>query len=253
MMGVFGDYAKYYNLLYRDKDYQKEVDYIENLIKKYSKNKVQTILDIGCGTGNHDVLFAKKGYKICGIDVSEEMINIAKSRINTLHNINFYIGKSESFRLGKKFDVVVSLFHVMSYQIKNESLYGSLKNVYEHLKADGLFIFDFWYGPAVLTDRPSIRLKELEDENLKIYRIAIPVMHPNENIVDVTFEVIIEDKINNNVNKLKETHRIRYLFLPELEFILKNIGFEILDILEWMSVDKKLSFNSWNGIIVVQK
>jgi len=252
-MSIFADYAKYYNLLYKDKDYQTEVNYIENLIKKYSKNKVKTILDIGCGTGNHDVLLAKKNYEICGIDISEEMINIAKTKINNLHNIKFCKGKSESFKLDKKFDVVVSLFHVMSYQIKNESLYGSLKNAYEHLKVDGLFIFDFWYGPAVLTDRPSIRLKELEDENLKIYRIAIPVMHPNENIVDVNFEVIIEDKVNNNVNEIKETHRIRYLFLPELQFMLQSIGFKMLDTLEWMSLDKKLGFTSWNGVLVAQK
>lgn len=253
MMGVFADYARYYNLLYKDKDYQAEVNYIESLIKKYSKSNVKTILDIGCGTGNHDLLFAKKGYEICGIDISEEMINIAKSRINNLHNVKFYIGKSESFTLDKKFDVIISLFHVMSYQIKNESLYGSLKNAYERLKVDGLFIFDFWYGPAVLTDRPSIRLKELEDENLKIYRIAIPVMHPNENIVDVNFEVIIEDKMNNKLNKIKETHRVRYLFLPELEFMLKNVGFKILDVLEWMSLDKKPCFTSWNGVLVAQK
>ncbi|OQY98985.1 MAG: hypothetical protein B6D35_10685 [Candidatus Brocadia sp. UTAMX2] len=169
-MGVFGDYAKYYNLLYKDKDYQTEVHYIENLIKKYAKNKVETILDIGCGTGNHDVLFAKRGYEIYGIDTSEEMINIAKSRIHNLQNINFSVGNSESFTLDKKFDVVVSLFHVMSYQIKNESLYGSLKNAYHHLKADGLFIFDFWYGPAVLTDRPSVRLKELEDASITFHK-----------------------------------------------------------------------------------
>ena len=123
-MGVFGDYARYYDLLYKDKDYQREVDYIENLINKYSKNKVKTILDIGCGTGNHDILFAKKDYEICGIDISEEMINIAKSRMHNLNNISFFIGNSENFKLDKKFDVVVSLFHVMSYQIKNESLYG---------------------------------------------------------------------------------------------------------------------------------
>ncbi|MBV6518769.1 MAG: SAM-dependent methyltransferase [Candidatus Brocadia sp.] len=252
-MGVFGDYAKYYNLLYKDKDYQTEVHYIENLIKKYAKNKVETILDIGCGTGNHDVLFAKRGYEIYGIDRSEEMIHIAKSRSHNLQNINFSVGNSESFTLDKKFDVVVSLFHVMSYQIKNESLYGSLKNAYDHLKADGLFIFDFWYGPAVLTDRPSVRLKELEDASLKIYRIATPVMHSNENIVDVNFEVFIEDKVNNKVNKIKETHRVRYLFLPELQFMLQGIGFTVIDALEWMSLDKELSFTSWNGVLVAQK
>ncbi len=252
-MSVFADYAKYYNLLYKDKNYQIEVDYIERLIKKCAKNDVKSILDIGCGTGNHDLLFAKKGYDVCGVDVAEEMINIAKLRVHNVHNVNFFLGNSKDFALDKQFDAVVSLFHVMSYQITNESLYGSLKNAYNHLKADGLFIFDFWYGPAVLTDRPSVRLKVLEDDSTKIYRIATPTTYPNENVVDVIYEVIIEDKSNNKMSTLKETHRMRYLFLPELEFMLKSMGFKILDVLEWMSLDKKLSFNGWNGIIVVQK
>jgi hypothetical protein len=89
--------------------------------------------------------------------------------------------------------------------------------------------------------------------SLKIYRIATPVMHSNENIVDVNFEVFIEDKMNSKVNKIQETHRVRYLFLPELQFMLQGIGFTVIDTLEWMRLDKGLSFTSWNGVLVAQK
>ncbi|MDY0130988.1 MAG: methyltransferase domain-containing protein, partial [Methanosarcina vacuolata] len=69
-MNVFGDYSKYYNLLYKDKEYSKEVEYVVNLINKYNPNS-KTILDLGCGTGRHDELFAKYGYSVCGIDIRD--------------------------------------------------------------------------------------------------------------------------------------------------------------------------------------
>jgi SAM-dependent methyltransferase len=215
----------------------------------------KTFLDIGCGTGNHDILFAKKGYKIDGFDLSEEMIEIAKSRINNSknNNINFYQGNSENFKIEKKYDVVVSLFHVMNYQTTNEALCQSFKTAYDHLGNNGLFIFDFWYGPAVLTDRPSVRIKKLEDDELMIYRLATPHMHPNENIVDVNFEIKIKNKKTDESIVLNELHRMRYLFLPELILMLNNLNFKILNSFEWMSLEKELSFNSWNGVIIIKK
>ena len=58
-MSVFGNYSKYYNLLYKDKDYQGEVDFVAGLVAKHSQGKAKTVLDIGSGTGNHDLLLAQ--------------------------------------------------------------------------------------------------------------------------------------------------------------------------------------------------
>ncbi|MDY0327537.1 MAG: class I SAM-dependent methyltransferase, partial [Arcobacteraceae bacterium] len=69
-MNQFGDlYSQYYDLLYSDKDYIGEVEYVDSLIKANS-NKVETLLDMGCGTGKHAELFCDKGYKVHGIDLS---------------------------------------------------------------------------------------------------------------------------------------------------------------------------------------
>lgn len=250
---VFFDYAKYYNLLYKDKDYQGEVDYIDKLIKKYSVRKVRSILDMGCGTGNHDILFNKMGYKIDGFDLSENMIEIAKSSILNNDNINFYQGDVASFRLEYKYDVVISLFHVMNYQTTNDKLFQSFKTAYDHLEKNGLFIFDFWYGPAVLTDKPCVKIKKIEDNELMIYRMATPVMHLNENIVDVNFEIIVKNIKTDELTVLHETHKMRYLFLPELTFMLELLNFKIIESYEWLSMNKKLNFNSWNGVLIVRK
>ena len=76
-MTVFGNYSKYYNLLYKEKNYQLETDYITDLINKYNSH-VETILELGCGTGNHAEYLSRKGFNIHGGDRSEEMLNIAK-------------------------------------------------------------------------------------------------------------------------------------------------------------------------------
>ncbi len=127
-MNNFKNYAEYYNLLYADKNYKEEVSYVENLIHKYSEKKVKSILDLGCGTGKHDLLFAEKGYEITGIDLSEQMINIAKQ--NKHKNTEYFVGDVRNIKLNKKFDTVVSLFHGASYQNKNLDFENYLKTAY---------------------------------------------------------------------------------------------------------------------------
>ena len=247
-MSVFGNYARYYDLLYRDKDYVGEAQFIHRLIKTYAPN-AQNILELGCGTGNHAVLLAKEGYQIHGVDFSQEMLQKADSRLCQLppdltSQLKFSQGDIRQVRLNQIFDVVISLFHVISYQTTNDDLLAAFETVKQHLKPGGIFIFDVWYGPAVLTERPTVRIKRLEDEEILITRIAEPVMHPNENLVDVNYQVFIKDKSSDAVEELQETHRMRYLFKPEVQLLLRESQMQIVTCREWMS-DQEASWNTW--------
>jgi len=73
-MKSFTKYSKYYDLLYHDKDYSQECDFIEQILRSYTLEPVKTILDGGCGTGGHAIPLANKGYEITGIDASEAMV-----------------------------------------------------------------------------------------------------------------------------------------------------------------------------------
>jgi SAM-dependent methyltransferase len=241
-MNTFRDYSKYYNLLYKDKEYSKEVDYVSNLIRMFSP-EAETILDLGCGTGRHDELFVKCGYSVCGIDISEKMLEEA-NKLSENDKLSFSRGDIRNVELNKKFDVVISLFHVISYQITNKDLKNTFETASKHLKNEGLFIFDCWYGPAVLSERPSVRVKRLEDENIKLLRIAEPVIYPNENLVDVNYEILIEDKQRGNYEVLNETHTMRYLFKPEIENFMENAGFRVEKCEEWLS-GNELGFDTW--------
>jgi predicted TPR repeat methyltransferase len=135
---VFNKYSEYYDLIYEDKNYKKEVKYIDELIQKLHPG-AKTILDIGCGTGIHANLLASLGYKVLGVDFSEQMIQIANSKklIEYKENhdlLEFKTGDIRKIDLHDKFDVVVSLFHVISYLNSNQDLNDGLNTIYKHLK-----------------------------------------------------------------------------------------------------------------------
>lgn len=250
MSEVFQSYSKYYNLLYKDKDYLSEVNYVESLIKKYSSLEVKSILDLGCGTGRHDIEFARKGYKITGIDQSETMLQIANKESSN-ENTRYLKGDARYLELNEKFDAVVSLFHVASYQTSNEDLCNYLKTAGKHLKKGGIFLFDFWYGPAVLHLKPQEKEKFMENDFLKIKRITSPILKPNLNQVEVNFENIIQDKSTGDIQTINETHNMRYLFLPELDYFMNQNGLKTLASFEWMTY-KAMSLESWNGVVVAK-
>jgi SAM-dependent methyltransferase len=254
-VSVFANYANYYDLLYQDKDYVGEADFIHNLLKKYAPD-AKTIMEMGCGTGNHAMLLAKEGYQIYGVDSSDEMLAKANDRLSGLPDIfplrpHFSLGDVRNVRLNQTFDVVISLFHVISYQSTNIDLQSAINTAKAHLNPGGIFIFDVWYGPTVLRDLPSVRVKRLKNEFISVTRLAEPKILENDNCVDVNYSISIKDINTEFTEEIQETHRMRYFSKPELEFFLNQGGFEMTDCKEWMT-DKEPGFDTW-GVYFVAK
>lgn len=231
-MDVFKNYSKYYNLLYKDKDYEAESNYVESIIKKYAPEAKQ-ILELGCGTGKHASILADKGFIVHGVDLSDTMLDEAYKLENV--NLSFKHGDVRNYRANKKFDVVTSLFHVINYQTENIDLEAMFETVFWHLNSGGIFIFDAWYGPAVLNFKPEKRIKILEDDFLKVERTANPEIYLNENVVDVNYNINIIDKLTNETDIIQETHKVRYLFKPELEYFMDKNGFKLIEAKEWLT------------------
>jgi SAM-dependent methyltransferase len=254
-MTVFGAYSKYYNLLYKDKDYTGEAKYIHELILQYCP-EAKTVLDLGCGTGRHDLLLAEKGYEVTGVDLSEEMLAVANFQLSAAthqrFSCNFHQGDIRTICLGSTFDVVISLFHVMSYQTTNDDLRAAFATARRHLKPGGVFIFDCWYGPAVLTDRPVVRVKRLDNEKIAVTRIAEPIMQANDNVVEVNYQILVHDKEDGAVEELQETHLMRYLFRPEVELLLGELGMPLDATEEWMT-GRTPGFDTWGVCFVARR
>jgi SAM-dependent methyltransferase len=248
-MNHFKEYSKYYDLLYKDKDYLSEVYYIDNILEKLGKKNC-TILDIGCGTGKHADLLDKQGYKMHGIDISETMLEKAIS--NYGEKLSFSKGDIRNFQIDKTFDVVTSLFHVMSYQTNNEDLEAAFKTVYAHLNPGGYFIFDCWYGPGVMNDPPVVRVKRMKDEDYEIVRIAEPDINYNDSIVDVHYQILIKNLINKQLTEIHEKHPMRFLFKNEIELLAARFNFTTKGFYSWMTFNEP-SKDDWYVLFILQK
>ena len=238
MTAVFDAYARYYDLLYREKDYAAESRYVAAHLRRHAP-QANRVLELGCGTGAHAEHLARTGYAVHGVDQSESMLARAAARKSGVPaeiaaRLSFERGDARSVRTGTSYDAVISLFHVMSYQATNADLQAAFATAAAHLCPGGLFLFDFWYAPAVLTQRPEVRVKRLTDGEIDVTRIAEPVMRVNENVVDVNYAVFIEVKATGKVEQVRETHRMRYLSLPELA-LLSADAFEERATHAWMS------------------
>jgi SAM-dependent methyltransferase len=247
-MTVFGQYSKYYDLLYQDKDYSSEAEYVSSLIRAHLPN-CREVLELGCGTGRHAELLADKGFSVHGVDRSADMLVEAERRRSisgvAKDRLQFSSGDIRDVRVGKKFDAAFSIFHVMSYMTDNGDLNKAFATAKAHLNTGGLFLFDCWYGPAVFEDRPAVRVKRLADEDVEITRIAEPVLHSDKNIVDVNYDVLILDKKTHTLSRISECHRMRYLFLPEICDLFARNGMKPVFFHEWMT-GKVPGLDTWS-------
>ncbi|MBK8996156.1 MAG: class I SAM-dependent methyltransferase [Myxococcales bacterium] len=252
-MSVFGQYSEWYDLFYSDKDYAAEAAYVDELLRAHGA-RGGTLLEIGCGTGSHAIPLSGKGWRITGIDQSAGMLARAKERFDqsgdpALAGIELHQADARSFDLGRRFDVAVSLFHVMSYQAEPGVLESALATARRHLGPGGLFLFDFWFGPAVMAQRPEARERTVGNERFQVVRKARPVLHEQDHIVDVNYHFDVVDSMLGERHELDELHRMRYVFPEELAGLAAGAGFESLALSEWMT-HRPPTDQTWNACAV---
>ena len=251
-MSVFQDlYAKAYDELYSDKDYDAECALIAKVIRD-SKNDVSSILDIGCGTGGHSLPLAQKGYHLTGIDPSSSMLDLASAKVID-SQISDYVelinANAAEFSCSKEHDFAIMMFAVIGYHTSNAEVIACLKNIKKHLRTGASLVFDFWYGPAVLHDEPSDRVKVIDLKDEKIIRITNTLMDSFSHTADITFETIrIAEKIV--LSGEKETHKMRYFFPQEIAMFLEVTGFELQSLTAFPSLEEQLNKKSWNALCV---
>ena len=231
-MTPFDRYATYYDALYRDKDYVSEAAYVDGLLRQHRPG-IGSILELGCGTGAHAMALAALGHAVTGVDRSSAMVQQACHRKGTSASVDFSIGDLTTFRAGRTFDAVLSLFHVVSYQVSNADLQAAMQTAAIHLAPGGLFLFDCWYGPAVLTTPPEVRIRRLESNGLRMTRLAEPLHLPDQDRVDVKYEILLES--DAGMERVEETHSMRYLFEPEVRLLVEQAGMDLVDARGWLS------------------
>ena len=241
-------YANAYDAMYRDKDYQAECDFLEEAFRRFACEPVRSILDLGCGTGGHAIPLARRGYQVAGVDCSEQMIAIANQKRppgDHAAGLCFEIADMQSMELGLTFGAVICMFAVLGYQTTNEALFAALRSARRHLDPGGVFVCDFWYGPAVLKQRPADRVKIVSDGDDRVIRLTCAAMDVERSLVQVSFR-ILRQRAEQAIQETEETHPMRYMFRPEIEFFMVQAGLELLAFCPLGQLDQAPDETTWN-------
>ncbi len=247
------DYAELYDLLYQEKDYSAECDTLEGIFKRFASGPVKTVLDLGCGTGSHTLCLAERGYQVTGADRSSEMLAVLKSKADERKlAVTVATSSAQQLQLSKSFDVCISMFAVLSYQYTNSEVEAFLKSASRHTTPGGLFVFDFWYGPAVLAIRPEQRIKIIEQGGERIIRTAIPTLNSRNHCNTTAYE-IIHSRGREILREVKEEHTMRFFFPLEIEYFLEQTGFELVRLGSFPNYEQPLSDATWNAFAIAKR
>lgn len=243
----FINYCQYYDAINRDKPYKCESHYIAKLIKKY-KPDATSLLEVGCGTGKYTQHFHELGFRIHGIEKSDQMI----SNIPADADYSYEKGDAITYKSKTQFDCCIALFHVVNYF---ESL-DNLRRFFEHARSNlttaGLLLFDTWHSPAVRSIRPENRIRKVTDGNLDIVRFATPTVDDLTNTVTVEYDIYAQQKGEQCWQHIHEIHTLRH-FSPEeiVECALKE-KFELLESHEW-NTEKTPGDDTWSVTYILKK
>ena len=141
-MEIYNSFAQVYDKFMQDVPYGEWVDYLEKIYSKYSHTP-KLVLDLGCGTGNVTNIMARKGIDMIGIDISEDMLGIAKQKAyNDQLDILYLNQDMREFELYGTVDSVISICDSINYLLDEQDILQTFKLVNNYLDPGGLYIFD---------------------------------------------------------------------------------------------------------------
>ncbi|MHB8642692.1 MAG: class I SAM-dependent DNA methyltransferase [Gaiellaceae bacterium] len=242
-------YADVYDALYAEKDYERECDMIERLFRVHATGPVCEVLDMGCGTGNHALPLARRGYAVTGVDRSTAMLQMGcmKAAADST-DIRWMAGDIRTVDVHETFDACLLMFAVLSYQLGNDDVRLTLETVRRHLRPGGLLVCDVWCGPGVLTDPPTVRERTVDSTRGSLTRRAIPSLDIRRHLCTVRYELI--DSEGSIVSE--EVHTVRYFFPLELELLLDVAGLEPLLLAPFDAPDAAVDERTWNLLVVAR-
>ena len=125
-------------------DYASYADYITRQIRRYEKTPTSLVLDLACGTGKMSLLLRDRGYDMTGIDISEDMLSIARDICydKGISDILWLCQPMQGFELYGTVDACVCCLDSLNYLTKYEDLVSCFKLVHNYLIPDGVFVFD---------------------------------------------------------------------------------------------------------------
>jgi len=193
---MYRQLANYYDEIYHFKNYEKEAEKIDTLIRQHKKSPGNHLLDVACGTGNH-IAYLKQHYSVEGLDSSADMLRIARKKHP---DVVFHLSEMTSFRLQNRFDIVTCLFSAIGHVKTKARMRRAVRNMARHLQSGGLMILEPWITPANFR-RGLIGFTFVDKPNLKISRINVSKVRGPVSTLEFHFLIGTPNKVQYVIDK----------------------------------------------------
>jgi len=206
---VFSESAHLYDAIYRAfKDYAAEATAIATRVRA-AHPTAKTILDVGCGTGEHAMHLRKRhGFEVDGLDLDRRLLAVAREK---LPDAQFFEGDMAAFEVGHQYDIVMCLFSSIGYLQTLERVTSALRCFRRHLADDGVIIVEPWFAPGVLKDGPG-STRRAEAGGVHVERTSHTTV--DGRLSTLIFEYRFADA--SGVQVAREVHELGLFTQPEM-------------------------------------
>ena len=212
------DVTKYYDKIYSFKDYEQEAGKIAQIIEQRLCSEGRHLLDVACGTGRH-VEYLKDQFEVQGLDISQEMLAIARSRNP---NVPFYQADITNFDLGRTFDVITCLFSAIGYAKTLELASKAIACMGRHIIRGGLLIVEPWFPPQAWHPGTAHALL-IDEPNLKIARVSTSFMKGRISYFDLHHLIGTPEGTTHSV----EHHELGLFEIEEMKQMFADAGLSV--------------------------
>lgn len=237
-MEAYSDFARVYDIFMDETPYEDWCDFIIGILDSYGvkeeicdvnlNQEKNTILDLGCGTGNLTRLLAQRGYEMIGIDNSQEMLQVAlEKKVRLGEDILYLLQDMREFELYGTVGAVVSVCDSLNYLLNEEDVLTTFSLVNNYLYPEGLFIFDFNTVYKYETVIGDATIAENREDCSFIWE---NYYHRKEEIneYDLTLFVKNDNEENDSFRRFTETHYQRGYRLEQMIELVEKAGMKFI-------------------------
>jgi len=215
---LYRDLARYYDLIYSWKDYEKEVSALKELFSEYRRSPGTRLLDVGCGTGHH-IEHLKDEYACTGLDVSEAILEVARENVE---GVEFVQADMTCFDLERRFDVITCLFSSIGYVKTLENLEKTYWCFAAHLVEGGAVFVEPWFTREVYSAGGAY-MSTYDGEDVKVARLNVSEIDGDVSVMDMHYLIAERDK---GVRHYVDRHELGLFEVDETLRIMDEAGLE---------------------------